>query len=126
MAEFLSARHFGGNLPALVIEREAGQPLAQTPEGHGLDAIARALGPAQYSCGALIELPTAIVASGPAVALGRALWPFRHTRRTAVQTRHLCPHPKRIEHYRGLLQRNRVRSVTLLGGGGLVPDVVGD
>ena len=57
------------------------------------DDIARVLGPVQYSCGALIELPTALAASEPAIALSRALWPLRHTRRTAIQTPHLYPRP---------------------------------
>ena len=65
-----------------------GQPIAQTPEHHESDDVARVLGPVQHPCAAFVELLAAFPAAEPAIALGRALRLLRHSRRTAVQTPH--------------------------------------
>src|SRR6186713_2917357 len=65
-----------------------GQSVAQTPEHHESDDVARVLGPVQHPGTAFVELLAAIPAAEPPVSLGRALRPLRHRRRTAVQTLH--------------------------------------
>src|SRR5271155_3330326 len=71
-----------------------GQPIAQTPEHHEGDDVARVLGPVQHPGAALVELLTAFTTAEPAVTLGRALRPLRHNRRTAVQTLHSSSPPR--------------------------------
>src|SRR6186713_1827318 len=62
-----------------------GQPVAQTPEHHERDDVARVLGPVQHAGAAFVELLAAFAAAEPAIALGRVLRPLRNSRRTAAQ-----------------------------------------
>jgi hypothetical protein len=63
--------------------------VAQAPEHHERDDVARILRPVQQAGAALVELPAALAAAEPAISLSRALWPLRRSRRTAA----LAPHP---------------------------------
>jgi len=66
-----------------------GQPIAQTAENHEADDVARKGHPVQHSATALVELPTAIPAAEPLVALNRDLPTLRNRRRATADTIHL-------------------------------------
>ena len=66
-----------------------GQPIAQTAENHEADDVARKGPSVQHSATALVELPTAIPAAKPLVALSRDLPTLRNRRRATADTSHL-------------------------------------
>src|SRR3954471_2722327 len=68
-----------------------GELVAQPPEHHEGDDVARVLGPVQQAAGALVELLAARPAAEAAVALGRALGPLGYRFRPA----RYAPHPIR-------------------------------
>ena len=68
-----------------------GELVAQAPEHHERDDVARVLGSVQQAAGALVELLAAPTAAEAAIALGRALGALRHCRRAAPDTPHSCP-----------------------------------
>src|SRR5215217_3391396 len=70
---------------AEVVQREA---VAQAPEHHERDDVARILGPVQHAAAALIELPAAVAAAKAPVALRRAIPPLRGGRRATVDAFH--------------------------------------
>src|SRR5689334_5943770 len=67
--------------------------VAQAPEHHERDDVARILRPVQQAGAALIELLAALAAAEPAISLSRALRPLRHSRRAAAQAPHSRPPP---------------------------------
>ena len=71
---------------AYVAQRE---PVAQPAEHDEGDNVAGQAGPVQYPAAALVELPTAVPAAKPPVALGRDLTTLRNRRRAAADTIHL-------------------------------------
>ncbi len=73
---------------------EQGQAVAQPPQHHEGDDVARVLRPVQLAATALVELLAAIPAAEPAIALGGALRPLRHRRRVAAHAVHPRPHPR--------------------------------
>ena len=70
-----------------------GQAVAQPPQHHQGDDVGRVLRPVQHAGAGLVELPAAVTAAEPAVALGGALRPLRHRRRAAAHAVH--PRPPR-------------------------------
>ena len=67
--------------------------VAQAPEHHERDDVARILRPVQQAGAALVELLAALAAAESAISLSRALRPLRHSRRTAAQAPHPRPPP---------------------------------
>jgi hypothetical protein len=65
------------------------QPVAQTAKSHKADDFARKGGPVQDAVTALVELPTAVPATKPPVALSRNLTTLRNRRRATADTIHL-------------------------------------
>ena len=65
-----------------------GELVAQAPEHHERDDVARVLGPVQPAAGALVELLAACAAAEAAIALSRALGPLRHCFRPAPYAAH--------------------------------------
>ena len=66
-----------------------GQAVAQTAENHKADDVAGQAGSVQHAAAALIELPTALPAAKPPVALSRDLTTLRNPPRTTADTNHL-------------------------------------
>jgi hypothetical protein len=62
------------------------QPIAQTAENHKADDVARKGGPVQHAVTALVELPTAVPAAKPLVALSRDLTTLRNRRGATTDT----------------------------------------
>jgi hypothetical protein len=65
------------------------QPVVQTAKNHKADDFARKGGPVQHAVTALVELPTAVPATKPPVALSRDLTTLRNRRRATADTIHL-------------------------------------
>ena len=65
-----------------------GEAVAQPPEHHEGDDVGRVLRPVEHPGAALVELAAAVTAAEPAVALGGALRPLRHSRGAAAHAVH--------------------------------------
>ena len=66
-----------------------GQAVAQTAENHKADDVAGQAGSVQHAAAALIELPAALPAAKPPVALCRDLTTLRNPPRATANTIHL-------------------------------------
>ena len=78
-----------------------GQAVAQAPQHHQRDHVARILGPVQHSGAALIELRAAVPAAETAIALGGPVPPLGYRHRPAAHAFHpeLPIHPPIIGPY---------------------------
>jgi hypothetical protein len=65
-----------------------GQAVAQSPQHHQRDHVARVLGPVQQAGAALVELLAAITAAEPALALDGAVQPLGDSGRAAADAFH--------------------------------------
>src|SRR5687768_16105253 len=91
-----------------------GELVAQAPEHHERDDVARVLGPVQPAAGALVELLGAGATAEAAIALGRALGPLRHRLRPTLY----APHP-----IRPAVRAGHIPRPLLISQGGVARDL---